>query len=70
MTHGIALAGRFDLDDLSPHVAEQLPAERSGNQCTELQDTQIGKSAGWCGSGSVMAARLYHNTRQLLQVTQ
>jgi hypothetical protein len=47
VTHGIALAGRFDLDDLGTHVAEQLAAERSCDQCAELQHTKIAKGAGW-----------------------
>ena len=47
MTHGIALAGRFDLDDLGTHVSEQLAAERSCDQRAEFQHAKVGESAGW-----------------------
>ena len=48
MTHGIALARRFDLDDLRPHVAEQLPAEGPSDERAELQDAQVGQRTVIC----------------------
>ena len=47
MAHGIALAGRFDLDDLGPHVAEQLAAERSCDERAEFEHAKVGERAGW-----------------------
>ena len=46
MAHGIALARRFDLDDLRAHVAQQLPAEGSCDQGTEFEHAQIRERAG------------------------
>ena len=34
--HRIACTGRFDLDHIGAHIAEQLPAERPGNELAQL----------------------------------
>src|SRR3954470_14705838 len=53
MPHGIPLAGRFDLDDLRAHVAEQLTAEGAGDQCAEFEDAQVAERAGGARVGVV-----------------
>ena len=45
MAHGIALAGRLDLDDLGAHVAEQLPAEGTCDERAELEHSKVGERA-------------------------
>ena len=57
MAHGIALAGRLDLDDLGTHVAEQLAAERSCDERAELQHAKVGERAAMV-SRCVMAVRV------------
>ena len=37
--HGVALAGRLDLHDLGPEVAEQLPGEGTRDEVAEFEDT-------------------------------
>ncbi|MNE91269.1 hypothetical protein D3C80_1888610 [compost metagenome] len=40
MTHGVADAGRLQLDHLGAHVAQQLTAEGTGDQLAHLDDLQ------------------------------
>ncbi len=53
--HRVALPRRLDLDDLGAHVAEQLPAERPGQQSAEFEHAQIAERAAfkrWLRHGS------------------
>jgi hypothetical protein len=45
VAHGITLPGCLDLDDFGPHVAQELPAEGSGDERAEFEDAQIGEGA-------------------------
>src|SRR5690606_39923772 len=45
LPHRVALPGRLDLYDLGAHVAEQLTAERSGEQRAGLDHAQVGQRA-------------------------
>jgi hypothetical protein len=49
--HWIALAGRFDLDDIGPHIGHQLPTKRSGDQLPELDHPDISQRSFGLGSG-------------------
>ena len=55
LAHRVALPGVLDLDDLRAEVAEQLAAERAGEQLAELGDPQVlqRRSSVWPRAGLV-----------------
>ena len=44
-TQRITDIGWFDLDDVRAHVAEQLAAKRSGDECAHLEDANVRQRA-------------------------
>src|SRR5690606_22702126 len=45
LPHGIAGSGRFNLNDVSAEIREQLSAEGPGYQLAEFDDPQVGERA-------------------------
>ena len=66
LPHRVALPGLLDLDDLRAEVAEQLAAERAGEQLAELGDPQVlqGRSSVWPRVGLVGHRHLVTLLRQ------
>ena len=61
--HGIADLGGFDLDDLCPHIAEQLAAEGTSNELAHFDNAQPLERAGVCDNGVLFHFR--HDNRTL-----
>src|SRR5690606_18480561 len=72
-------AGPFDLDDVGAHVAEQLGAQRPGENARQVEDSNAGQRPGVVGRGHVegpvrrwmtpgaAARRLRHYTRAIVE---
>ena len=70
--HRIALAGRFDLDDIRAHVAEQLTAKRPGNQLSpsrQLSGHSEGPLLFECISGPLLDSSSFGCVRRRKRFT-
>jgi len=67
--HRVALARRFDLDDLCAHVAQQLAAEWARQQRAQFQDPHVGERTAcetrFGHAVCIQSAPIYRQLRRL-----